>query len=209
MAVWKQFHVYIVMSVSVLRTDRIWGLGGFPSSFLAVFIFPLILGIICNCQQFNPANHTVPLQHFIDAREDCFWTLCGKRRNCWYPVFSLFSRLESHLFFSSAFFGEDLGYYNSHCCCHAAKTVTSVISVITEDFLLKLGVRVNYQKSNPYYQGRQLKCFFFFFRILPVLDFILYQAPNSRALAPSCSALVLSAIADNLNKYRTFSFSEE
>ena len=44
------------------------------------------------------------------------------------------------------------------------KTLTFCkISVTTEDIYLKLGVRVNYPKSNPYYQGRQSKSFFCFF----------------------------------------------
>ena len=45
----------------------------------------------------------------------------------------------------------------------AQKTLTFCnISVITEEFYLKLGVCVHYRKSNPYYQERQFNFFFFF-----------------------------------------------
>ena len=73
------------------------------------------------------------------------------------------------------------------------KTLTfCYISIFTEDMYLKLGVCVYYPKSSPYYQGRQFKMHFFFFRILLLFQlFILYQAPHSQALAPACDALVL------------------
>ena len=41
------------------------------------------------------------------------------------------------------------------------------ISVITEDIDLKLGVYVQYPKSNPYDQGSQFKMHFFFLELCP------------------------------------------
>ena len=71
------------------------------------------------------------------------------------------------------------------------------ISIITEDIYLKLGVSVHHPKRNPYYQGRQFKMHFFFQNYGPFskivflfLCFVLYQAPYSRALTPTCVALV-------------------
>ena len=55
------------------------------------------------------------------------------------------------------------------CCRRHAKTLTFCnISVINEDINLKLGLCVHYPKRNPYYQGRQIKMIFFFFRIMPL-----------------------------------------
>ena len=47
--------------------------------------------------------------------------------------------------------------------------ISLLISLITEDIYLKLGVCVHYPKSNPYYQGRQFKRLFFS-EICPFLD---------------------------------------
>ena len=44
------------------------------------------------------------------------------------------------------------------------------ISVITEDVYLKLGVCVQYPKSNPCYQGRQFKMPFFFQNYAPFFN---------------------------------------
>ena len=76
--------------------------------------------------------------------------------------------------------------------CHAKTLTFLIISVITEDIYLKLGVCVHYPESNPYYQGRSFKMYFF--RIMPLFCiriFIHYQAPHSRALASACSALLM------------------
>ena len=72
------------------------------------------------------------------------------------------------------------------------KTLTFCnISVITEDIYLILGVCVHCPKSNPYYQGRQFKMHFFQdYAPFQLRLFILYQAPHSYAMAPTCGALV-------------------
>ena len=52
---------------------------------------------------------------------------------------------------------------------------------------------VYYPKSNPYYQGRQLKMHLFsrIMRLFRLRHFICFQAPYIRELAPACDALVL------------------
>ena len=73
------------------------------------------------------------------------------------------------------------------------KTLTFCnISVITEDISFKRGLCVHYPKSNPSYQGKCKKAFFFselcpFFRLR---HFILNQAPDSQAWAPHAVLLL-------------------
>ena len=97
-----------------------------------------------------------------------------------------------------AVFGQTLGY------CYSLGVVVVVvvqklticnISTITEYISLKIGVCVYSLKSNPYYQGRQIKKKFFFFRIMSLFRlglFILHQAPHSRMLAHTCGAPVFT-----------------
>ena len=65
------------------------------------------------------------------------------------------------------------------------------ISVITEDIYLKLGVSVTIQRVIHTIMGDNSK-FIFSQNYAPfsTYNFILYQASNSRALAPACCALV-------------------
>ena len=75
---------------------------------------------------------------------------------------------------------------------HGAKTLTFCnISVIIEEIYLKLGVCVHNPTSNTYCQGRLFKMPLFQPRL-----FILYQAPDSGALASECGALVSPCILD-------------
>ena len=97
--------------------------------------------------------------------------------------------------FSSAVYGENPRYcYRLGIVVVHMKTLWHfVISVITEDIYFKLGVCVHHAKSNPYYQGRQVRMHFFT-GLCPFFNlrlFILYQAPHTRALAPACHALVI------------------
>ena len=117
------------------------------------------------------------------------------------------------VFFSSAVFGENprycysLGVFFVLCRRRCAKTeIFYNIFVITEDIDLKLPVCVHYPMSNPYYQWRQFKMHFSF-RIMSLFRlrlFILYQAPQSRALAPACGALVVSSIGRAKLYHSTF-----
>ena len=74
--------------------------------------------------------------------------------------------------FSSAVLGENQRYCDSRGVIVVVIVVVvqklrfCYISVICEDIYLKLGICVQYPKSNPYYQGRQFKMQFFFFRIM-------------------------------------------
>ena len=65
------------------------------------------------------------------------------------------------------------------------------ISVIDKDIYLKLGVCVQYPKSNLCFYGRQFQMHFS--RIMPLSRFkifILYQGPHSGALSRACDDLV-------------------
>ena len=84
--------------------------------------------------------------------------------------------------FSSAVFGkkkaeELLHAWRRRCRGRRAKTLTfRNMSFIIEDIYLKLGVCVQYSRSNPYYQGRQFKSIFLelcpFFSYLDILSSI-------------------------------------
>ena len=68
--------------------------------------------------------------------------------------------------FSSGVFRENPRYcYSLGIIVVVQKLAFCKISVITEDIYLKLGLCVHYQRSNPYYQGRQFKMHFFFSQI--------------------------------------------
>ena len=99
------------------------------------------------------------------------------------------------IIFSSDGCGENPMYcYSLGIIAVLQKLCHFVMTVVTEDIYLKLGVHVcvRYPRNNPHYQGGQFKMHFFL-RIVPLFRlrlFIFYQAPHSRALAPACGALV-------------------
>ena len=97
--------------------------------------------------------------------------------------------------FSLVVFCENLRYCYSRVVVIGAvqKLTFCNVSVITEDIYLKLSICVCYQITIHTIKEDNTKCFFFFSELNPFFDLdflILYQASQSRKLAPACSALV-------------------